>query len=238
MPHSTLDKSNGTVSKMFDQISPRYDLLNRFMTFGIVDYWYKRLAEAVRPSRPKEVVDIATGTASFAIKMLQRIPSIRHITGVDISTKMLAIADERISQLGYQNEISLLKGEVSNLPFVAEAFDTATCSLGIRNFPNLSKAFAEIYRILKPEGTLFLLELSQPPRGLIRSLHRLYIHTVLPLMGKQLAKNRRAYKYLYQSIEAMPRYDELTTLLYRTGYREVSYTPLTGGIATLFTASK
>ncbi len=238
MAHLTLDKDPSTLSKMFDRISSKYDRLNQLMTFGIVDLWYKKLVETMRPARPKILLDIATGTATFAIKMLQRLPSIRHITGLDISTEMLEIAKTRVRQEGYERDISFVQGEVSHLPYDAETFDAVTCSLGIRNFQDLAASFTETYRVLKPCGHFYILELTRPQKRIIRPFYKLYIHKVLPFLGKQFAKDRSAYEYLYKSIESMPLPDELVTLLYRAGFKSVSYRPLTQGIATLFTASK
>ena len=238
MAHLTLDKDPSTLSKMFDRISSKYDRLNQLMTFGIVDLWYKKLVETMRPARPKILLDIATGTATFAIKMLQRLPSIRHITGLDISTEMLEIAKTRVRQEGYERDLSFVQGEVSHLPFDAETFDAVTCSLGIRNFQDLTMAFTEAYRVLKPCGHFYILELTRPQKRIIRPFYKLYIHKVLPFLGKQFAQDRSAYEYLYKSIESMPLPDELVTLLYRAGFKSVSYRPLTQGIATLFTASK
>lgn len=238
MPHLTLDKDPSSLSKMFDRISSKYDRLNQLMTFGIVDLWYKKLVETMRPARPKILLDVATGTATFAIKMLQRLPSIRHITGLDISTEMLEIAKTRVRQEGYERDISFVQGEVSHLPFDAETFDAVTCSLGIRNFQDLTAAFTEAYRVLKPCGHFYILELTRPQKRIIHPFYKLYIHKVLPFLGKQFAKDRSAYEYLYKSIESMPHPDELVTLLYRAGFKSVSYRPLTQGIATLFTASK
>ncbi|KXB34201.1 ubiquinone/menaquinone biosynthesis methyltransferase [Bacteroidales bacterium KA00251] len=238
MAHLTLDKDPSTLSKMFDRISSKYDRLNQLMTFGIVDLWYKKLVETMRPARPKILLDIATGTATFAIKMLQRLPSICHITGLDISTEMLEIAKTRVRQEGYERDISFVQGEVSHLPFDAETFDAVTCSLGIRNFQDLTAAFTEAYRVLKPCGHFYILELTRPQKRIIRPFYKLYIHKVLPFLGKQFAQDRSAYEYLYKSIESMPLLDELVTLLYRAGFKSVSYRPLTQEIATLFTASK
>lgn len=238
MAHLTLDKDPSTLSKMFDRISSKYDRLNQLMTFGIVDLWYKKLVETMRPARPKILLDIATGTATFAIKMLQRLPSIRHITGLDISTEMLEIAKTRVRQEGYERDLSFVQGEVSHLPFDAETFDAVTCSLGIRNFQDLTMAFTEAYRVLKPCGHFYILELTRPQKRIIRPFYKLYIHKVLPFLGKQFAQDRSAYEYLYKSIESMPLPDELVTLLYRAGFKSVSYRPLTQEIATLFTASK
>lgn len=233
-----LAKDTHTISAMFNHIAPRYDFLNQVMTGGLVNYWYRQLVAELRPHQPKHILDLATGTATFACKMIRTIPSIEQIIGADISEDMLNLAKKRLEKRECRKKIEFVKADATALPFPKESFDSVTCSLGIRNFPHLLKAFEEMYQVLQPQGNIFILELSQPRLSILKSLHYLYTHTMLPIFGKYIAHNKSAYKYLFRSIEEMPQYENLVSIIQSVGFNNVFYKPLSGGIATLFTATK
>ncbi len=231
-------KQHNNVDELFDNIAPRYDFINGLMSLGMHQQWRSKLIKLLRPSRPKEVLDVAVGTAELACKIVRGIPSVRSLVGVDISTNMLKVGEKKVQANKLEDKITLLEADVNALPFLDNSFDAVTSAFGVRNFPTLPNALSEMYRVLRPGGCMVILELSQPKNKILRLGHKMFTHSLLPFLGKTFVHNKAAYQYLYQSIEAMPQYEQLTTLISQAGFTHVSYQPVTKGIVTLFIAQK
>lgn len=237
MPTQTETKTE-RVRSMFDDIATRYDLLNKLMTFGVDRSWRHRAVHLLKEEQPTTLLDVAVGTADLALDMAERIPSLRSIVGVDISTEMLEKGEEKVRKAHLPIPITLMEGNCEALPFSESSFDAVTCAFGVRNFERLEQSLCEMYRVTIQGGQIVILELSVPRNSLLRMGYTFWTHTFVPFVGSLVAHNREAYRYLPRSIVAMPQYEAFASLLQRVGYRNVSFTPLSGGIATLYKAIK
>lgn len=221
---------------MFNNISWRYDLLNRVLSFGIDIWWRKRAIAQLKDIKPKYILDIATGTGDLAIEALSLKPN--KIIGVDISEGMLEFGRKKLIQKGLSKKIELLSGDSEKLLFPDNHFDAVMVSFGVRNFENLEIGLAEIFRVLKPGGKVMILEFSKPKNLIIRGLYGIYNQTFLPAIGKLLSKDSSAYTYLPESVEAFPEGDHFVNFLTSTGFKNGKVLPLTFGISSVYTGIK
>lgn len=224
------------VATMFNNISHKYDFLNHFLSLGIDILWRKKAVRMLAPNQPKKILDIATGTADFAIEALKLNPD--EIIGIDISEGMLNVGKEKIKKKGVDNIISLELGDSENLRFETAYFDAYTVAFGVRNFENLEKGLTEMLRVLKPNGTGVILEFSKPRKFPIKQLYNFYFNKILPGIGKMVSKDTAAYTYLPESVYAFPDGEDFVQLLTKIGYKNAKATTLLFGIATIYKASK
>ena len=225
------------VRQMFDSIAPAYDFMNRAMTLGI-DIWWRRLAvKRLKPIRPANILDVATGTGDFAIQLNESLRP-QHITGIDLSQGMLDEARRKIGEKGLENTISFEQGDCMALPMDDETFDAVTVAFGVRNFEHLQQGYQEMARVLKPGGMLCVLELSTPTNRLIRWFYDLYTLHIIPWVGSLKSGDKSAYRYLPQSIAAVPQGNDMLQLMRNSGLREASFKRLTLGVCTIYTAVK
>ncbi len=227
----------GQVSSMFDKIAPYYDQLNRFLSLGIDVIWRKKTINLLKEAKPETILDIATGTGDLAIEAA-RVLHPKHITGVDISVNMLNIGKEKIAKKGLENIISLEVGDSENLRFESDSFDAVTAAFGVRNFENLEKGLSEMYRVLKPGGTIAILEFSKPRVFPLKQGFNIYFKNILPIIGKIRSKDPRAYQYLYESVQAFPDYEKFTIVLGKVGFKDTNYKTLSAGICCIYLAKK
>ena len=204
-PYNTTDSKKKQVEKMFDSIAKRYDLLNHSLSFGM-DYYWRRKAIKYLTNNPKTILDVATGTADFAISAC-RMKDVK-ITGIDISEGMINVGKEKIKKKGLENRIDLQIADSENLPFSDNSFDAITAGFGVRNFENLEKGLSEMYRVLSPNGMVAILEPSKPKAFPLKHIYNIYFHKVLPFIGKLISKDNSAYTYLPNSVEAFPSGDK------------------------------
>jgi demethylmenaquinone methyltransferase/2-methoxy-6-polyprenyl-1,4-benzoquinol methylase len=190
---STLGKKE-QVTQMFDTISGNYDNLNRVISFGIDVKWRKKVLKIVSDKKPKVILDIATGTGDLAILMAQT--NAEKIIGLDISAGMLEVGKKKVEDKNLSNVIELVLGDSENMPFDDNYFDAITVGFGVRNFENLEKGFAEILRVLKPNGVFVILETSVPDKFPYKQGYNFYSKNILPLIGKLFSKDNDAYGYL------------------------------------------
>jgi len=236
LKNSALSKKE-QVADMFDSIAFRYDFLNRFLSVGIDVRWRKKAIAQLKAIAPKQILDVATGTADVAI-MAARILHPEKIIGIDISDGMLNFGRQKIENLGLQNIIELLNGDSEAIKFNDNSFDAVTVAFGVRNFQNLEKGLSEIRRVIKPGGKLVVLEFSKPKTFLIKPLYNVYMNFVAPGVGKFFSKNRNAYKYLDQSIKKFPEGKNFTTILNELGYTNTYCKPLSFGICSIYCGEK
>lgn len=236
-PYHTSHKSKKEqVEKMFDKIAPSYDFLNHFLSFGIDKRWRKTAVNMLSQDKPRNILDIATGTADFAIALIRLNPT--KVTGIDISENMLKVGRAKLRKLDLENQIQLLRYDSENLPFESNTYDAVTVAFGVRNFENLQKGLKEINRVLRPGGSVVILEFSQPKKFPVKQLYNLYSKTLMPLSGKLISKDNSAYTYLPKSIEQFPAGYEFLKQLDKAGFNDTIYKPLTFGIATVYKGSK
>lgn len=240
-PYEEGRSKGAQVEAMFDNIAPAYDFMNSAMTFRLHRRWLakalRELGTAAKDSDPKAILDMATGTGDVALKLADRYPE-AAITGVDLSEGMLAVARGKAAQKGVQARISFSQADCLNLPFLEETFDILTIAYGVRNFENLKKGFSEFFRVLRPGGICLIIELSRPENRLIRLGYDLYSRTLIPLAGRLISRDRRAYSYLPESIAAMPPRREITRMLRDEGFADVKFKSLTMGVVTYYLCRK
>lgn len=224
------------VATMFNNIAPKYDFLNQLLSLGIHKGWRKKAIQLLRESKPKNILDIATGTADFAIEAMVLNPD--KVTGVDISEGMLNLGKEKIVKLKLQDKITLQLGDSENLVFPDNTFDGITVGFGVRNFENLEKGIADIYRVLTPNGTLVVLEFSKPTAFPIKQVYHFYFRYITPLVGKIFSKDNSAYTYLPESVNAFPAGEDFLNVLKKAGFKNTKAISLTFGIASLYVGKK
>jgi len=224
------------VARMFDNISPNYDLLNRLLSFGIDKYWRKVMVNKMLPLKPNSILDIATGTGDVAIACLSLKPE--KIVGVDISEGMMDLGREKLKKLGLEDKIELKFGDSEKLPFSDRNFKAVTVAFGVRNFENLEKGLSEIFRVTKNGGMTVILEFSKPRGFIMAPLYQFYSSYVLPLIGRLISSDQSAYTYLPESVKAFPEGEDFLVHLQKAGFKDCRLQRLTFGIVSIYTGSK
>jgi demethylmenaquinone methyltransferase/2-methoxy-6-polyprenyl-1,4-benzoquinol methylase len=224
------------VAKMFDNISHKYDFLNHFLSLGIDIYWRKKAIKLLSSSKPKYILDIATGTGDFAIEALHLLPD--KVIGVDISAGMLKYGNEKIVKLGLEHKIELILGDSEKLPFDDNTFDAITVSFGVRNFEHLEKGLIDMFRVLKPGGKALVLEFSKPRSFPMKQLYNFYFKNILPVLGKMFSKDNTAYTYLPESVNAFPDGEDFLKVFESSGFKKTKCIPLTFGISSIYIGEK
>jgi demethylmenaquinone methyltransferase/2-methoxy-6-polyprenyl-1,4-benzoquinol methylase len=233
---SELSKKN-QIAGMFDKIAFRYDFLNHFLSAGIDVSWRKKAIKQLESLKPETVLDVATGTGDVAI-LTHNILHPKKITGIDISEGMLEIGRKKIEKLGLEKEIELLSGDSESIAFPNASFDAITVAFGVRNFENLEKGLKEMLRVLKPNGKLIVLEFSKPKQVAFKGLYNFYMKVVAPGIGKIIAKNKDAYRYLNNSVQKFPEGNEFVAILNKAGFKNTYCKALTLGICSIYSGEK
>lgn len=233
-PYEADGSKKEQVQQMFDNIAHRYDFLNRFLSLGIDKGWRKKAIKMLAEYKPKRILDVATGTADFAIATLELKPE--EVIGVDISEGMLEIGRKKIAAKGISN-MRLDAGDSEDLKYEDASFDAVIVAFGVRNFENLEKGLNEINRVLKPGGVAMILELTQP-KGLFGALFNVYNRTLLPLFGKLFSGDNAAYTYLPASVRAFPEGEDFKKIMRGCKYDKVDDRRLTFGVCSIYTGIK
>jgi demethylmenaquinone methyltransferase / 2-methoxy-6-polyprenyl-1,4-benzoquinol methylase len=235
-PYHTEATKKEQVAQMFDNIAFRYDFLNSLLSLGIHKGWRRKCVKLIAPGNPRNILDVATGTADFAIECAKLKPA--KITGIDISEGMMQHGREKIKKLRLESLITLESGDAETVSFPDNTFDAIVVGFGVRNFEHLEKGLSNMLRILKPGGKLCVLEFSYPRNFPIRQFYNIYFKHVTPAIGKLFSKDNRAYTYLPESVKAFPDNERFTAILEKLGYRQATFKPLSFGIAAIYTAVK
>lgn len=221
------------VREMFDNIAPRYDLLNHTLSMSIDRLWRRRVVRIVRRSRPRRILDVATGTGDLAIEMARRIPGAR-VLGVDLSEGMLAVAREKVAARALDERVTLDVGDAERLALGDGAVDVATVAFGVRNFSDLDAGLRELHRTIKPGGEVVILEFSRPRCTLFRMVYEFYTYRILPRIGGLLSRDKRAYEYLPASVGEFPAPAEFLEMMRRAGFGECRARSQSLGIAQIY----
>jgi demethylmenaquinone methyltransferase / 2-methoxy-6-polyprenyl-1,4-benzoquinol methylase len=235
------EKSNAAkkrqVAEMFNSIAGRYDFLNRFLSAGIDVTWRKKAINELKEIQPKTLLDVATGTADVAIAA-HKILDPQKIIGIDISEGMLQLGRKKIQALHLENKIELFTGDSETINYPDCSFDAITVAFGVRNFEDLEKGLLEMLRVLKPGGKIAILEFSKPKTFMFKGVYNLYMRIVAPGFGKMFAKNKQAYTYLNNSVQAFPDRDNFIAIMNKAGFRKTYYKSLSLGICCIYCGSK
>ena len=221
---------------MFDNISQRYDLLNSILSLGIHKGWRKKCVKLLKDNQPKKILDVATGTADFAIACAKLNPE--SVIGIDISEGMMKYGREKLIKLKLDSVISLKSGNAETIFFPDDSFDAIVVGFGVRNFQNLELGLSNLHRMLKPDGQLVILEFSYPKSSVITGFYNFYFSKVTPFIGKIFSKDTRAYTYLTESVKAFPHNEQFTEILKKIGYKNTTFKSLSFGIAAIYCGSK
>lgn len=224
---------------MFDNISGKYDLLNKVLSLGIDRNWRKKALSSLIKYHPQHILDVATGTGDMAFMAAEMLSPL-SIKGIDLSTGMLEVARKRQSARAkyLKTDIEFLKGDAEYLQFENNSFDAATVAFGVRNFADLSAGLLEMNRVLKPGSPIVVLEFTKPRIFPFRQLFDIYFRHMLPLIGSWTSGDRRAYKYLYESVQAFPDFDAFNQELIKAGFEKPVFKSLSAGICAIYTAYK
>lgn len=226
------------VEQMFDSVAHSYDKLNHRLSFNIDRYWRSHVVkELARANATGCILDVATGTGDLAILEARKLKA-RKVVGVDISENMMGIGRKKVEALGLEDTISFRKDDCLRLSYADNTFDAVTAAFGIRNFQDLETGLREMCRVLKPGGTLCVIELTRPVSFPVKQLFTVYSHTLLPVYGRMVSRDKSAYRYLIATIEAFPQGEEMVEILKGAGFSKAASRRLTFGICTCYTAIK
>lgn len=224
------------VKNMFDSISAEYDLLNRIMTFGNDIRWRKKIYKIAKSDNPKDILDIATGTADIALELSKITES--SIIGLDISEQMLEVGRKKINNKKLSNKVVLISGDAENLDYEKESFDLVTIGFGVRNFENLEKGLKESHRVLRSRGKLIILETSIPENSIIKFFYFFFSRSFIPLIGSLFSKDKTAYQYLQKSAEKFPSGKNFILVLNKCGFSNVKVQTQMFGATSIYIAKK
>lgn len=230
-------KESARIAGMFDSIAGRYDFLNHLLSAGLDKRWRRQAVDVLELTGRETVLDLCTGTADLALAATSGERHAKHVVGIDFSAAMLQIGKTKIGGAGAP-AITLIRGDAMQIPLRDESVDAATIGFGIRNVEQPATACREIARVLRPGGTLVILEFSLPRSAAVRNFYLWYFRKILPLIGRLISKHPSAYTYLPESVEAFPSPDAFAQQLRDAGFGTVRAVSLTFGVVYMFVARK
>ncbi|WP_337755982.1 bifunctional demethylmenaquinone methyltransferase/2-methoxy-6-polyprenyl-1,4-benzoquinol methylase UbiE [Alistipes sp.] len=236
-PYNTDQTKKEEVREMFDNIAPKYDLLNHTLSGNIDRVWRRRVVGEVRRAKPGRILDVATGTGDLAIAMARRIRDVQ-VLAVDLSERMLAVARRKIEARGLDGRIVLDRGDAERLAVADASVDVATVAFGVRNFGDLGAGLRELARTIKPGGKVVILEFSRPRNRAFRALYEFYSYKILPRIGGLVSRDKRAYEYLPASVGEFPAPEEFMGMMARAGFRNCRARSQSFGIAQIYIGEK
>lgn len=225
------------IEEIFNQISPRYDLLNHLLSFGIDKNWRSVTVDCLRPNNPQIILDIATGTADLAIMMAKSFKN-SNIIGIDIAEKMINVGRNKVSKHKLSSRIDLQLADGHQLPFDNNSFDAITNAFGLRNFADPELGVYELFRTVKNNGKVVILEFTTVNFFFIKWIYSVYFKQILPFIGNIISKHETAYTYLPHSVKLFNSNIDSVELLKRAGFINVEKKPLTFGIASIVSGIK
>ena len=222
---------------MFDRIAPVYDRANHLFSFQIDKSWRRAAIRSLGKLKPRQILDVATGTGDFAIEAAAKLGDAK-VTGIDISEGMMDLAREKAKKRRLEGQLEFINAEVENLPFPDNTFDAVTVGFGVRNFASLAQGLREIHRVLKSGGHVLILELSKPKNPLISAFYNLYFRKFVPWCGSLISKDSEAYSYLNRSVEAFPEREAFIGMMKEAGFNHKQWKSLTFGICMRYSGQK
>jgi demethylmenaquinone methyltransferase / 2-methoxy-6-polyprenyl-1,4-benzoquinol methylase len=232
-PYNSGKGKKKEVEIMFDNISGKYDFLNHLLSLGVDKIWRKNLITMLAATKPASILDMATGTGDLAIMTSRFIPSAK-IIGLDLSAGMLSIGRKKIIEKNLQDKIDMIQGDSENMPFKSSTFDAVTVAFGVRNYENLLKGLSEANRVINNGGNIYILEFSRPQNNFFRFFFNLYFKFILPIVGRLTSKDPKAYKYLFESVQAFPAYEDFLSIMDKAGFKSNNYKIQSFGICSIY----
>jgi demethylmenaquinone methyltransferase/2-methoxy-6-polyprenyl-1,4-benzoquinol methylase len=226
------EPSRVDVHKVFDRIAPRYDIFNRISSFGLDKFWRRKLAASLNGQKQLKVLDVATGTGDLLLSLFEVGCDISTAAGIDVSANMLAIAERKLAA----HNVNLVQADITVGAFAEDEYDAAICAFGVRNFADVESGLKQMYRILRQGGRVLILEFSLPRNSIIKILYLFYLRFIIPILGKIIAGDTNAYRYLSKTIQTFPSGGDFCRLLENAGFADVCAEPLTFGAVTLYSA--
>lgn len=237
LPYGDDEQKHVQVEKMFDAIAPTYDFMNRLMSFRQDIRWRRKALAYLKDKQPTNVLDVATGTGDFAIDAYHQLkPS--QVVGIDLSEAMMQVGQQKVETLGLSKTIRFEQQDCLAMTFEDATFDALISAFGVRNFENILQGLKEMHRVLKPGGTLVLLELSRPTWFPANVVFKIFTNWLMPLAGKWFTKDGQAYAYLPASIQLVPQGKGMLHLLNQAGFTQSHYRTFTFGTCSLYLANK
>jgi demethylmenaquinone methyltransferase/2-methoxy-6-polyprenyl-1,4-benzoquinol methylase len=223
--------------KVFDQIAPTYDRINKILSMGVDILWRKHFRRNLPDQNGLTCIDLATGTADVAIE-LAKDTRVASVLGTDLSKEMIAYGKKKAERSDYSAKILLKIGDGVTIPEKDSSFDVLTVAFGTRNFPDYRTSLKNMVRVLKPGGRAMILEFSLPSRAIIRVPYLFYFRSVLPRIGNMMSRHTDAYTYLNRTVEDFPYGNEFVTEMQKAGFSSIESKVLSFGIATLYIGIK
>ena len=237
-PYNNTDRTKKEeVREMFDNIAPKYDLLNHTLSMSIDRVWRRRVVNEVRRTKPRRILDVSTGTGDLAIAMARRIRDVQ-VLGVDLSEQMLAVAHRKVEARGLDNRIVLDRGDAEHLAVADASVDVATVAFGVRNFGDLAAGLRELARTIKPGGKVVILEFSRPRNRAFRALYEFYSYKILPRIGGLVSRDKQAYEYLPASVGEFPAPEVFLEMMGQAGFGKCRARSQSFGIAQIYIGEK
>lgn len=238
-PYGEKGSKREQVELMFDNIAPSYDTLNHTLSFGVDRLWRKAAINFLLKHRTStdSVLDIATGTGDFAILAFQKLHP-QQVVGCDISEGMMKIGRQKVNKLGLSNRITFQHEDCAKMSFADNSFDAIISAFALRNFQNLDDCLKEMHRVLSTEGHLAVVDLCTPVSFPMKQLFYLYKKVVMPTLGKLISKDKTAYSYLPETMDAVPQAERMQHIIQQAGFHNVNFQRLAFGMCILYTATK
>jgi demethylmenaquinone methyltransferase / 2-methoxy-6-polyprenyl-1,4-benzoquinol methylase len=226
------------VETMFDTIAPRYDLMNRLMTFGMDRRWRDYVVAQAVPPVGGSALDVATGTGDIAIALARRVGPHGSVIATDFSQGMMRPGPDKAARAGVGGIVRFMAADALDLPFPDDTFDCVTTGFAMRNVTDIARAFREMARVTKPGGRVVCLEVAKPGLPPVRFLHQMYFNHLVPLLGRLITGNGEAYRYLPESARNFPPPPALKIVMERAGLRDVRFHRLSLGAVAVHTGMK
>lgn len=231
------ERKRSYVRDLFARVAPRYDLLNSLLSLRIHYYWRDMAVREAGLHPGDTALDLCTGTAELALRLARDVRENGMVVGVDFCEPMLRLGQQKMRKQMDKQRITLVLADALQLPFAPDSFEAVTVAFGIRNVVDIRKAFAEMWRVLKPGGRVICLEFSQPRHPVFRAIYGFYFYHLLPWLGGLLS-HRDAYTYLPESVRRFPERERLAQIMREAGFAEVSWRELTLGIVCIHSGVK
>ena len=225
------------IRRMFDNLAPKYDLLNKVNSFGLDIHWRKALVEVVSREDPGLILDLAAGTGDVTIALATSIPD-ATIVAADLSPKMLYRTLYKALDRGFSDRVKISEADALNLPFPDDHFDALTCAFGVRNFEDIPLGLSEMHRVLAPGGMVAILELCEPVTAPVNGLYQFHSAKVMPFVSGLLGAPKESYRYLHDSIAEVPSREVLERLMREAGFRQTYHKIFLPGVAGLYVGYK